>query len=129
MGHALPIIIHFRGKILLLRHLDVLRRHLVVDDAVPQHVHTLDEDDDVAAEDDDVAAEDDYVPAEHDDVSTQHEKVSTQHVHVPAEDDWMPVEHDWLLAEEKMSCGAVRKLWQESHFALAADGSECYLRA
>ena len=44
MGHALPIIGHCRGKILLRQRVNVLRRHLDVDDAVPQHVHTLDED-------------------------------------------------------------------------------------
>ena len=53
------------------------------------------------------------MPAEHVDVSTQHEKVSTQHVHAPAEDDWMTAEHVEGLAEEKMSSGAMGRIWQE----------------
>ena len=112
MGHALPIIGHCRGKILLRQRVNVLRRHLVVDDAVPQHVHTLDEDV--------------WMVAEHVDVSTQHEKVSTQHVHVPAEDDGMTAEHVEGLVEEKISGGAMGRIWQESHFALADGGSGCY---
>ncbi len=51
MGHAFPKIGHFRGKILLRQHPDVLRRHLHVDGLPPQHVEVLDEDDGGAAED------------------------------------------------------------------------------
>ena len=92
MGHALPIIGHRRGKILLRQRVNVLRRQLDVDDAVPQHVHTLDEDVHMPTED---------------------VQVSTQHVHVPAEDDGMTAEHVERLAEEKMPGDAVGRLWQE----------------
>ena len=53
------------------------------------------------------------MPAEHVQVSTQHEKVSTQHVHVPAEDDGMTAEHVEGPAEEKITGGAMDRIWQE----------------
>ena len=62
-------------------------------------------------------------------MSTQHEKVSTQHVHAPAEDDGMTAEHVEGLAEEKMSCAEMGRIWQEGYFALADDGSGCYASA
>ena len=113
MGHALPIIGHCRGKILLRQRVNVLRRHLHVDAPPPQHVQSLDEDVHVAAEDVQMPAED--------------VQVSTQHVHVPAEHDWMTAEHVEGLAEEKISGGVMQLRWQENQFALAAAGSGCYL--
>ena len=51
--------------------------------------------------------------------------MSTQHVHAPAEDDGMTAEDVEGLVEEKMSCAAIGRLWQENQFALASVRRAC----